>query len=103
MGEKVAVLLCGYGEVEEYDEFAEYNERSFKLLVSKSIKFPDFSIPFFHKQRVHVKVHAIGWLEKTFLHGRKCVLICIYGKEFLARKITAAIGKNGDLFMCEAV
>jgi len=45
MSNKVAVLLCGYGEVEDYDEFAEYNEKSFRLLVSKSIKFPDFSIP----------------------------------------------------------
>jgi ferrochelatase len=50
MGDKVAVLLCGYGEVEEYDEFADYNERSFKLLVSKSIKFPDFSIPFLSRR-----------------------------------------------------
>lgn len=50
MGEKVAVLLCGYGEVDDYDEFAEYNERSFKLLVSKSIKFPDFSIPFLSRR-----------------------------------------------------
>ena len=50
MGEKVAVLLCGYGEVDEYDEFADYNERSFKLLVSKSIKFPDFSIPFLSRR-----------------------------------------------------
>ena len=50
MGNKVAVLLCGYGEVEEYEEFAEYNERSFKLLVSKSIKFPDFSIPFLSRR-----------------------------------------------------
>ena len=46
MTNKVAVLLCGYGEVEDYDEFAEYNEKSFRLLVSKSIKFPDRSIPF---------------------------------------------------------
>lgn len=45
MGERVAVVLTGYGEVEHYDEFAEYNEKSFRLLVSKSIKFPDFSIP----------------------------------------------------------
>ena len=50
MDRKVAVLLCGYGEVEEYDEFADYNERSFKLLVSKSIKFPDFSIPFLSRR-----------------------------------------------------
>jgi ferrochelatase len=50
MGDKVAVLLCGYGEVEHYDEFTEYNERSFRLLVSKSIKFPDFSIPFLSRR-----------------------------------------------------
>jgi ferrochelatase len=50
MGDRVAVLLCGYGEVDEYDEFADYNERSFRLLVSKSIKFPDFSIPFLSRR-----------------------------------------------------
>ena len=50
MTDKVAVLLCGYGEVDEYDEFAEYNERSFRLLVAKSIKFPDFSIPFLSRR-----------------------------------------------------
>lgn len=50
MAEKVAVLLCGYGEVEDYDEFAEYNERSFRLLVAKSIKFPDFSIPWLSRR-----------------------------------------------------
>jgi len=50
MADKVAVLLCGYGEVDEYDEFADYNERSFKLLVSKSIKFPDFSIPWLSRR-----------------------------------------------------
>ncbi len=50
MGERVAVLLTGYGEIEHYDEFAEYNERSFKLLVSKSIKFPDRMIPFLSRR-----------------------------------------------------
>jgi len=50
MGERVAVLLTGYGEVEDYDEFTEYNERSFRLLVSKSIKFPDFAIPFLSRR-----------------------------------------------------
>lgn len=50
VSEQVAVLLTGYGEVEHYDEFAEYNERSFRLLVSKSIKFPDFSIPWLSRR-----------------------------------------------------
>lgn len=47
---RVAVLLCGYGEVEDYDEFREYNEKSFRLLVAKSIKFPDFSIPWLSRR-----------------------------------------------------
>lgn len=50
MKERVAVLLCGYGEVDDYDEFSDYNERSFRLLVSKSIKFPDFSIPYLSRR-----------------------------------------------------
>jgi len=50
VGDRVAVILCGYGEVEDYDDFQEYNERSFRLLVSKSIKFPDFSIPWLSRR-----------------------------------------------------
>ena len=50
MSERVAVLLCGYGEVEDYDDFQEYNEKSFRLLVAKSIKFPDFSIPWLSRR-----------------------------------------------------
>jgi ferrochelatase len=50
MGERVAVLLTGYGEVEHYDEFAEYNEKSFRLLVSKSIKFPDIAVPYLSRR-----------------------------------------------------
>ena len=46
---KVAVLLCGYGEVETYEEFADYNERALRLLASKFIKFPDFTIPWIAK------------------------------------------------------
>ena len=46
---KVAVLLCGYGEVEEYKQFADYNERALRLLASKFIQFPEFSIPWLAK------------------------------------------------------
>jgi ferrochelatase len=50
MSSRVAVLLCGYGEVEDYDDFQDYNEKSFRLLVAKSIKFPDFSIPWLSRR-----------------------------------------------------
>jgi len=49
-GARVAVLLCGYGEVEDNDELADYNARSLELLVSKSIKFPDVTIPFLSRR-----------------------------------------------------
>jgi ferrochelatase len=54
---RVAVLLCGYGEVEDDDELPEYNARSLQLLVSKSIKFPDWSIPILSR-RIAKRVRA---------------------------------------------
>ena len=44
-GERVAVLLCGYGEVETNDDLAEYNAKSLRLLVSKSVRIPDRVVP----------------------------------------------------------
>ena len=33
--DKVAVLLMGYGEVESYEDFANYNEQALNLLTAK--------------------------------------------------------------------
>ena len=67
MGERVAVLLTGYGEVEDYDEFTEYNERSFRLLVSKSIKFPDFTIPYL--SRLLERQQRKEWHDANHYHS----------------------------------
>ncbi|MGF1575094.1 MAG: ferrochelatase [Cyanophyceae cyanobacterium] len=48
-GSKVAVLLCGYGEVEQYQEFADYNERALNLLASKFIPLPKSITPLMGK------------------------------------------------------
>jgi ferrochelatase len=45
-GERVAVLLCGYGEVETNDDLAAYNASSLRLLVRKSVPIPEVAIPF---------------------------------------------------------
>jgi len=45
-GERVAVLLCGYGEVEDNDELGSYNAQALRLLVSKSIRVPERAVPF---------------------------------------------------------
>ncbi len=49
-GERVAVLLCGYGEVESNEDLAEYNAKSLRLLVSKSVPIPDMAVPFLSRR-----------------------------------------------------
>jgi ferrochelatase len=44
-GARVAVLLCGYGEPEDYESFADWNELSLRLLVAKSVPVPERAIP----------------------------------------------------------
>ena len=56
-GARVAVLLCGYGEVENNDDLVEYNAKSLRLLVSKSVKFPDVTVPFMSR-RIAKKARA---------------------------------------------
>ncbi|NES83906.1 MAG: ferrochelatase, partial [Moorea sp. SIO2B7] len=43
--ERVAVLLMGYGEVESYDEFANYNEQALNLLTAKFAPVPTWIYP----------------------------------------------------------
>ena len=49
-GERVAVLLCGYGEVESNEDLAEYNAKSLRLLVSKSVRIPESVVPFLSRR-----------------------------------------------------
>lgn len=40
---RVAVLLVGYGEVQEYKHFAAYNELALRLLAAKFLRIPNFA------------------------------------------------------------
>lgn len=42
---RVAVLLMGYGEVESYDDFANYNEQALNLLTAKFAPVPTWIYP----------------------------------------------------------
>ena len=42
--ERVAVLLMGYGEVESYEDFANYNEQALNLLTAKFAPVPTWVI-----------------------------------------------------------
>nr|WP_242578119.1 ferrochelatase [Chroococcus sp. FPU101] len=43
--EKIAVLLMGYGEVESYEDFANYNEQALNLLTAKFAPVPHWIYP----------------------------------------------------------
>lgn len=45
VSDKVAVLLMGYGEVESYDDFANYNEQALNLLTAKFAPVPLWLYP----------------------------------------------------------
>lgn len=44
-GDRVAVLLMGYGEVEHYEDFANYNEQALNLLTAKFAPVPTWIYP----------------------------------------------------------
>ncbi len=44
-GDRVAVLLMGYGEVESYEDFADYNEQALNLLTAKFAPVPTWIYP----------------------------------------------------------
>ncbi|MEW5856183.1 MAG: ferrochelatase [Cyanobacteriota bacterium] len=43
--DRIAVLLMGYGEVESYDDFANYNEQALNLLTAKFAPVPTWIYP----------------------------------------------------------
>lgn len=45
VSERVAVLLMGYGEVESYEDFANYNEQALNLLTAKFAPVPHWIYP----------------------------------------------------------
>ena len=45
VAERVAVLLMGYGEVESYEDFANYNEQALNLLTAKFAPVPTWLYP----------------------------------------------------------
>jgi len=53
--ERVAVLLMGYGEVESYEDFANYNEQALHLLTGKFAPIPTWLYPPFAR--------LLAWLD----------------------------------------
>lgn len=65
--ERVAVLLMGYGEVESYEDFANYNEQALNLLTAKFAPVPSWVYPPLAKLLALFDLHEWGHQHGNFI------------------------------------
>ena len=65
--DKVAVLLMGYGEVESYEDFANYNEQALNLLTAKFAPVPNWIYPPLAKILAKFDLHEWGHQHGNFI------------------------------------
>jgi len=65
--DKVAVLLMGYGEVESYEDFANYNEQALNLLTAKFAPVPTWMYPPLAKLLALFDSHEWGHQHDNFI------------------------------------
>ena len=65
--DRVAVLLMGYGEVESYEDFANYNEQALNLLTAKFAPVPTWVYPPLAKILAIFDLHEWGHQHDNFI------------------------------------
>ncbi len=65
--ERVAVLLMGYGEVESYEDFANYNEQALNLLTAKFAPVPTWMYPPIAKLLAMFDLHEWSHQHNNFI------------------------------------
>ena len=65
--DRVAVLLMGYGEVESYEDFANYNEQALNLLTAKFAPVPTWIYPPLAKLLAVFDFHEWGHQHDNFI------------------------------------
>ena len=71
--ERVAVLLMGYGEVESYDDFANYNEQALHLLTAKFAPVPTWLYPPFAKLLAVFDLHEWSHQHDQFISPHNAI------------------------------
>ncbi|MEM9540886.1 MAG: ferrochelatase [Cyanobacteria bacterium P01_E01_bin.42] len=64
---RVAILLMGYGEVESYEDFANYNEQALNLLTAKFAPVPNWIYPPLAKLLALFDLHEWGHQHGNFI------------------------------------
>jgi len=70
---RVAVLLMGYGEVESYDDFANYNEQALNLLTAKFAPVPSWIYPPLAKLLAMFDLHEWGHQHGNFISPHNAI------------------------------
>lgn len=70
---RVAVLLMGYGEVESYDDFANYNEQALQLLTAKFAPVPTWVYPPLARVLAAFDLHEWGHQHGNFISPHNAI------------------------------
>lgn len=70
---RVAVLLMGYGEVESYDDFANYNEQALNLLTAKFAPVPTWVYPPLAKLLAMFDLHEWSHQHGNFISPHNAI------------------------------
>ncbi len=71
--DKVAVLLMGYGEVESYEDFANYNEQALNLLTAKFAPVPTWIYPPLAKILAMFDLHEWSHQHHNFISPHNAI------------------------------
>ncbi|MBO3464351.1 ferrochelatase [Aetokthonos hydrillicola Thurmond2011] len=71
--QRVAVLLMGYGEVESYEDFANYNEQALNLLTAKFAPVPTWIYPPLAKLLALFDRHEWGHQHHDFISPHNAI------------------------------
>ena len=71
--ERVAVLLMGYGEVESYEDFANYNEQALNLLTAKFAPVPTWIYPAIAKLLAIFDLHEWSHQHNNFISPHNAI------------------------------
>lgn len=71
--DKIAVLLMGYGEVESYEDFANYNEQALNLLTAKFAPVPTWVYPPLAKLLAMFDLHEWSHQHGNFISPHNAI------------------------------
>lgn len=94
--ERIAVLLMGYGEVESYEDFANYNEQALNLLTAKFAPVPHWIYPPLAKLLAVFDLHEWQHQHHDFISPHNHIFE--HQRESIEKNLQAKWGERVQVF-----